>query len=152
MHRESTARMQGSKTIGIAHLTDPTARKQRCQQGRQKRVFSTLIKLNKALNSRLLVSKTQDQWNKSVMCLNGRKTAGIAGNLSKHREDLSTSLIVIYTSARAASALNVYHHCYLHLWLYLCHPMTRYFPTLVLTANSDMFGIACYSNLTTCRW
>jgi len=101
--------------------------------------------LDKALNISVLVSKAQGQQNKSVTCLNGRETAGIAGNLSKHREDLSTSLIVIYTSARTASALNVYHHCYLHHWLYLCHPTTRYFSILVLAANSDTFGIAFYS-------
>lgn len=121
---------------------------ERRQQGGQERVFNTLTELNKALNIRVLVSKTQEQWTKSVMGLNGSGTAGIAGNSSQHREDLFTYLMVIYTLARAASALNVYHHCCLHLWLLLCHPMTRYF--LVLTANSDMFGTASYTNLTAC--
>lgn len=122
----------------------------RKQQGGQNRVFNSLIKLNKALNIYVLVSKTQEQQTKSVMGLNGSRTAGRAGNSIQHREDLFPFLMVIYALARAASALNIYHPCYLHLWLHLCHPMTRY--CLVLPANSDMPAIACYTNLTTCCW
>lgn len=122
----------------------------RKQQGGQNRVFNSLIKLNKALNICVLVSETQEQQTKSVMGLSGSRTAGRAGNSSQHREDLFPFLMVIYALARAASALNIYHPCYLHLWLHLCHPMTRY--CLVLTANSDMPGTACHTNLTTCCW
>lgn len=104
--------------------------------------------LNKALTIHMLVSKTQEQRTKSGMGLNGSRSAGRAGNSSQHREDLFPYLMVIYALAGAASALNIYHHCYLHLWLHLCHPMTRY--CLALTANSDMSGIACYTTLTTC--
>lgn len=78
-------------------------------------MFNSLIKLNKALNICVLVSETQEQQTKSVMGLSGSRTAGRAGNSSQHREDLFPFLMVIYALARAASALNIYHPCYLHL-------------------------------------
>lgn len=83
----------------------------------------------------MLVSKTQNQWNKSVMWLNGREPAGIAGHWSEHREDLSTSLIPTHAWESTASTLNIYHHCYVHPWHFLCHSKTRYFPTLVHIAK-----------------
>lgn len=107
-HRTPEASAPPTKAVPPPGQGQETAR-------RAEEVFNSFIKLNKALNICVLLSKIHEQQTKSVMGLNGSRTAGRAGNPSQHREDLFPYLMVIYALARAASALNIYHHCYLHL-------------------------------------